>query len=125
MISLQFDFDFNMPLTIVFAVADPDVLQPLPVIATFLNREPRSGHKVHAFQSQPDPEVIESDSLDGPTSHQWLKIFGFHIKHVPPIERNSRRLKPRSNDARFIDDPNRDFGVGVLQLTPQKFGSIF
>ena len=55
---LHFDFDFDMPLAILLAVTDPDVLQSLPIISAFLNREPRTGHKVDPFQSQPNPQVI-------------------------------------------------------------------
>lgn len=49
--SLQLDFDFHVTFAILLTIADPDVLKPLPVIAAFLNREPRACHKVHAFQS--------------------------------------------------------------------------
>src|SRR5712691_7046176 len=67
---LQFDARFDPPPAILLAVTDPDLVQLLPIAAAAMDREPRSGHKVDPFQSQPDPEMIEAHSLHGATGHQ-------------------------------------------------------
>ena len=89
-----------MSLTILSAIADPNVFQLLPVIAAFLNREPRPCHKVHAFQSQPHPEMIKPYALNGSTGDKRLKIFGFHFENVTPIQWDPGRLQPCADLAR-------------------------
>ena len=87
-VPLQFDFDLYKTLAIINAIADPDMFQTLTVILAFLHREPRSGHKVDPFQSQTGPEMVEPNSFDSSAGHERLEIPGFHLKHVPAIERN-------------------------------------
>lgn len=88
---LQINFNLNVSLTIRFAIANPDVPKFLPVVAVFMDREPRSCHKVHSFESQPRPEVVEPDPFHGPAGDQWLNVVGLHFKHVPPVKRNRCR----------------------------------
>ena len=61
----EFDFKFHAGFRVFFSVADPDGIEQFPVAARLLNREPRSGHKVDTFESQPRPEVMQTDPLDG------------------------------------------------------------
>ena len=106
MAALHFNFDLDATLAIFFAVADPDMTQLLPVLTAFVNREPRPCHKVDAFESQPDPNVIQTNSLDRPTGDQWLDILGLHFKLVSSIERNASRIDPGAHNPLIIFNPN-------------------
>ncbi len=52
---LQFNFDFNLPPAVGLTIADPDLIQTLPVTSVFVYREPRSCHEVDSLQSQSRP----------------------------------------------------------------------
>ena len=84
----QFNTDFDLTLAIFVTITDPDLVQFLPVAAALVNREPRSCHKVHTFESQPGPNVVQSDTFNGATGDQRLEGFGFHFKNVSSVKRN-------------------------------------
>ncbi len=88
-IPVQFDLDFA--LTVVLSVADPDFSQLLPFAVTILDREPRSRHKVNAFQSQPCPQAIQTDSLDGPAGDEVRQAVGGHVEFVPSVQWDTGR----------------------------------
>ena len=67
---LKLDVHFQMCRKICFAIANPDCVESLPV-AERLNREPRSCHKVHAFNSQSTPQLIPAHTLHRPTGNQF------------------------------------------------------
>ncbi len=69
---LQLNSDFNKTLAVIRAVTNPDVFQTSPLIIAFLNREPRPSHKVHAFKSQAEPNVVKTDSLECAAGYQRL-----------------------------------------------------
>ena len=46
---LHLNTNFNLPLTIFFAVTDPNLIQFLPFTSGLVNREPRSCYEVHAL----------------------------------------------------------------------------
>ena len=95
-----------MPPTILLAIADPNLFQALPIITVFLNREPRSRHKVDAFESQADPDVVQPNPFDGSARHQRLKVFRFHFEHMATIKGNQRWLKPCANLSSFVNHAN-------------------
>ena len=105
-----------MATAIRFAIADPNLFQALPFGTVLMNREPRSSHKVDAFQSQTNPEVIEPDTFDCPTGDQWLEVLFFHVENMSSVKRHARCRKPGANDAMFIYHANLDLRVIAVQL---------
>jgi hypothetical protein len=98
--------------------------QLLPVVSAFLNREPRSGHKVDPLESQSRPKVAEFRSLDGATGHEWLDAIGLHVEYMAAVQRHFCRFDPRTHFAVFVDDADRDFGMVSRQFIPQKSRSL-
>jgi len=103
---LHFYFNLDDALAVILTIADPDVAEALPVISAFVNREPRPCHKVHAFESQPDPIVVQPHAFDRSACNEWLDIIGLHLKHVPTVKRDACRFIPGPHDAPIIRDPN-------------------
>jgi hypothetical protein len=42
-----------------------------------LNREPRPCNKVHAFDSQTRPDMVQADTFNRAAGDQWLQITAF------------------------------------------------
>jgi len=108
---LQFNAYLNTALAVLLAVADPNLPQILPVVAAAMDREPRSRHKVDAFQSQSRPKVIQSDAFDRATGYQRLDVMVVHVENMTPIEWHGRRRQRRANVTMLVNDPNGYFGV--------------
>ena len=83
--------DFNLSFAIVLPVADPDGAQFAPVVVDRLDREPRPGYEVGAFQSQTCPDVIQSHSFHRTAGNERWQIPFFKVEDVATVERNFGR----------------------------------
>ena len=111
---LELYLDFDPGANVARAVADPDGVDLVPFSSALLDREPRSGHEVDAFDSEPGPEVFQPDALDGSADLRRLQAAGLvGVQVLLLAQGHTLSAEAQPLDTVFVHQSHVDPGVGV------------